>query len=128
MRSLEPRLLTLNNGPARMTLKLMLKVCSVAALVLSYLSPRGSPHGLGDGDGELAIFSNGSLVLFCGGLVQRSLSSSSKVRRRSNQRGRTDSSPVRLRIFPSNPASNLRPATIDSVEQAPFGPYLFRSS
>ena len=31
---LEPCLLTLNNGPARMTIKLMLKVCSVAALVL----------------------------------------------------------------------------------------------
>jgi hypothetical protein len=35
--------------------------------------PGGSPHGLGDGNGELAIFSTGSLVLFCGGLVQRSL-------------------------------------------------------
>ena len=94
-----------------MTTKLVLKVCSVAALVLLVfvaLGPaewqprsgigfeidhfvgyfvftlmfclawpqpfagRGSPHGLGGGVGELAISSTGSLVLFCGGLVQRS--------------------------------------------------------
>jgi hypothetical protein len=92
-----------------MTTKLVLKVCSMTALVLLVfvalgpatwqprsglgweidrrlfrfhidvlprLAPavpgRGSPHGRGDGAGELAISSTGSLVLFCGGLVQRS--------------------------------------------------------
>ena len=44
--------------------------------VLPRLAPavagRGSPHGLGGGVGKLAIFSTGSLVLFCGGVVQRS--------------------------------------------------------
>ena len=92
-----------------MTLRLMLKVCSVAALIVLVvfaLGPakwtprsglgfefdhfvgyffftllfclslaattrgRGSPRGLGDSAGKLAIFPTGSLILFCGSLVQ----------------------------------------------------------
>ena len=36
------------------------------------LAGRGSLHGLRGGVGKLAIFFTGSLVLFCGGVVQRS--------------------------------------------------------
>jgi hypothetical protein len=78
-----------------MTVRLILKVCSVAALVaivifalghhfvgyfffyivlLSRLAAttrgRRSPRGLGGGSGKLAIFSTGSLILLCGSLVQ----------------------------------------------------------
>ena len=45
MRLLKPVPLTLNNGPDRMTIKLMLKVFSVAALVLLVFVALGPANG-----------------------------------------------------------------------------------
>jgi len=91
-----------------MTVRLMLKVCSVAALIVlvvfalgpakwtprsglgfefdhfvgyffftllfcllaAAICGRRGPRGLGDSAGKLAIFFTGSLILFCGSLVQ----------------------------------------------------------
>jgi hypothetical protein len=73
-------------GPREMdtTLGTWLSVRSLRRLLLFHIRVlprlvaatcgRGSPGGVGGGAGELAIFLTGSLVLFCGGAVQRSRS------------------------------------------------------